>query len=632
MLSKDPLEAHRSLNPVFWKIVGTAGALAVALLLFAALSAEYAVPDNERLAVRREMLRSFLLLLLFGGSFLLLFHLAMRRQIQPKFFAFAALLIVWVDLGTHFRTFEMAPGAGGYKIDEEVKLLQDSLRIKRTKVYFNSGGDRTLYHGAAQNFYEVDGQSPLTPLIHLELREDTQLLDPEKPNLMLYGLLGVQTILTDILDLPPVFERETKRLYRIEDSWPRAFAVNEFLRADADVQRELMKVQSLPVHQVGLIEDLEEEAPGSDRPKGALFPKPFLLASCSANAVQSNAFLVIDGKNYFAEFDMEEESAGYCLAVADPDSGIIEDTQIFNLMKDLDDPQHRIHQRLQSFMDKIPEGKIVFAAVRDNASNSLLPEGLGALRAIGASLDARGRYRLAHAVLGRKGGAIGSALEIFSATEAMILQTEKSIYIQGTICPKPAPEWQATTVQADKWHALQTKMKEGQAPPLRYDLNRDVAQATDVLYAPMPISVFSAPKKTTAFGTIDQAVISLGGRDYSMNQRGYNLVLVDPETWEVIDQEAFDLFTDYDSTAAPTFIKPASPENQRIRDYIRSVPDGLLLLGAIRDDATDLMTPETLDCLHELGSALRFNMTDSDARKRISHAFVAVKGASRCIE
>ncbi|MBN2327209.1 MAG: YfhO family protein [Candidatus Omnitrophica bacterium] len=632
VLSKDPLEAHRTLNPVFWKIVGVAGILAIALLLFVALSAEYAVPAGERLAVRQEMLRSFLLLLLFGGSFLLLFDLAMRRQIQPKFFAFAALLIGWVDLGTHFRTFELAPGAGGYRIDAEVKQLRDSAWNHRTKVYFNSGGERTLYHGAAQNFYEVDGQSPLTPLIHLELREDTQLQDPEKPNLLLYRLLGVQTVLTDILDLPPVFERETKRLHRIEGSWPRAFAVNDFLRAGADVQRELMKLQSLPVQQVGLIEAPEGEEADFDRPDGALFPRPFLLASCSANAVQSNAFLVVDGKNYFADFDAEEESAGYCLAVADPDAGIIEDAEIFNLMKGLDDPEHRIHQRLQAFIDKIPDGKIVFAAVRDNAANSLLPEGLGALRAIGASLDARGRYRLAHAVIGRKGGPIGSALEIFSATEAMVLQTEKSIYMEGTICPKPAPEWLATTVQADKWHALQKKMKEGLTPPLRYDLNWDVAQATDVLYAPMPISIFSAPKKTTAFGTIDQAAICLGGREYALNQRGYNLATVDPETWEVIDREAFDLFADYDSTAAPTFIKPASPENKRMRDFIRSVPDGRLILGAIRDDATDLMTPETLDCLHEIGSSLLFNMTDSNARKRISHAFVAVKGASRCIE
>lgn len=630
-LSEESTAVPRSLSPAFWKIIGTLAAMISIALIFVLLTSDYAVPPESRLAVRQGILRAFLYMLLFGGSFLFLFHLTVQKSIRPAFFAVTAILILWIDLGTQFRTFDLRPGIGGYSIDTEAQKLAGASWTHRTKVFFDRGVNRTLYHGAAQNFYEVDGQSPLTPRLNYHLREDTNLLYADKPNLTLYRMLGVQTLLTDMLDLPPTFTSETQRLYRMESPLPRAFALQERLVADRSTHRDLIKLQSFPWRQVAIVEEGNSKISTAEIPENALFPKPFLLASCSINAVSPNAFLIVDGKNHFADF--KENPPGYYFAVADSLTGEIEDAQVFDLMKGIKDTENfAIHKRMLKFIHDIPDGKIVFAAVKDNAANCLMTMGISALREIGASLDIRSGYRLAQAIIGRKGAPIGSALEIFSATEALVHQTEKSIYIEGTVCPKPEPAWQATTNMADRWYAFHKEMNKNQSQSLLYDSSQSVRHATDPLYLPAPIAIFSAPKKEVSFPTEDRASIVIAGREYASNQRGYNLVIVDPKTQKVVDNQVFDLFKDYDAYAAPSYINPASPENRRMRDYIRSVNDGYLILGAIRDDATDLMTPTTLETLHALGSTFTFDMTDANARKRLSHAFIAIKGASNCVE
>jgi len=443
-------------------------------------------------------------------------------------------------------------------------------------------------------------------------------------------MLGVGSVLTDVDGFPASWKRETRRLYRIEEPVARAWECPERFLAGWREQRDIVRLQSFPFERIALTGEKPSAETLPERRAGTLFPKPFLLASCSINAVSPNALLVVDGKNHFE--DKSGEAAGYCVTVADPLTGEIEDAQTFNLMDGLLDPDREIHQRLVDFIQDIPEGKIVFAAVKDNAADSLLPAGLSALRAIGASLDARGRFRLAHAIIGRKGAPIGSALEVFSATEAMILQTESTLTIEGQVVEKPAPSWIATTNLADTWNSTIEQIDEDLPSPLLYEVAEEIRQSTDPLSVDVPITIFSAPKKEVAFPTRDLAVIKIANRDYSFNRRGYNLAVVEPETFRVVERNYFDLFRDFDSAASPSFIRPASPENNRMSRFIRSVTDGFLILGAIRDDATDLMTPDTLDALHEIGSALTFDRFDPMARKRISHAFIAVKGASRCIE
>jgi hypothetical protein len=68
-------------------------------------------------------------------------------------------------------------------------------------------------------------------------------------------------------------------------------------------------------------------------------------------------------------------------------------------------------RRLADAVAGLAPGVIVAAAVREEAADKLGEEGVGALRAIGASQDARGRSRVSHVVVGIKGAGLGTAVE-----------------------------------------------------------------------------------------------------------------------------------------------------------------------------------------------------------------------------
>lgn len=624
---------------LYW-IAPALGGLVTLLVLLIYLAADVQGNPEFKAHIQNDLLSSYIYMLMFGGGFIGLLYLTERRKITALAFAVLAIGLTWLDLGTYFRTFELAPGAGGYTVDTEVKQIQQAPWNYRTKVFFQGGGERTLYHGAAQGFAEMDGQSPLTPRIHLEAREDTNLPFPQKINLNLLRLFGVGIVLTDVEGLPLDFQKVTQRMYRLEGLQARARLLPERIRVNAEHQRNLLSLQSFPFDQVALVDDPDtgdEKEPGIS--EDALFPKPFLLASCSLESVKRGAYLIVNGKDHFAELGHEP---GYYIAVGDPETGAIESAERFNLMDGLSDPRRTTHLRMLEYIRNIPEGKVVFAAVQDNAADALLPVGLAALRGIGASVDARGfmpdwdappPYRVAHAVVGRKGGAVGSALEVISATEALVAQTGESLYVSGSVAPKPRLELVAAPENADKWFRLFSRMRQYETAPPVYDLAEIPREATRTVYPPQEILIFSAPKKMVSYETEDRASIQIGGREVARNGKGYNLVLLNPETLAVEKSEVFNLLDDFDPTIAPSGdISAASPVNRAMREFIESATDGYYLLGAIRDEATDLMTRETLAALRGLGSRLWFDMENADARKRIAHAFFAVKGASICVE
>lgn len=633
-------EEGRPLFSVFFRIVPALAGVVTVMVFLVYLAAD--VTDNPQFTinVQRDLLRVYLYMLMFGGGFMSLQYLYRNGRITHWSLAWLAVFLTWIDLGTHFRTFELGPGAGGYLVDTEVQHIQQSSWNYRTKVYFQGGGDRTLYHGAAQGFPEMDGQSPLTPRIHLEAREDTNLPFPRRINMNMLRLFGVGIVLTDMEGLPLAFQKVTQRMYRLEGLQVRARLLPEQIHVNEEYQRNLLTLQSFPFDKVALVDGrgIQEKSPR--RSAGdTLFPKPFLLASCSLEAVKRGAYLIVDGEDHFAGLEQEP---GYYIAVGDPLTGEIEAAERFNLMEDLDDPQRLTHLRMLEFIRNIPEGKVVFAAVQDNAADALLPVGLTALRGIGASVDARGYmpewnapppYRLAHAVVGRKGGAIGSALEVISATEALVVQTADSLYVEGAVAPKPRLELVAARDHADKWFRLFSRLKRYEISPAVYESAEIPHNATRTVYPSQEILIFSAPKKLVTYETEDRASIQIGGREFARNEKGYNLVLVNPQTLEVEKSEVFNLLDDFDPAIAPSGdISEASPVNRAMREFIASVTEGYYILGAIRDEATDLMTRETLSELHRLGSRLTFDLSNAEARKRISHAFFAVKGASICVE
>lgn len=79
----------------------------------------------------------------------------------------------------------------------------------------------------------------------------------------------------------------------------------------------------------------------------------------------------------------------------------------------------------------LPAGTVVAGAVRDEASRLLGADAVGALRALGAVGDLRGRFRAAHAFIGVKGATVGTAAEAVGPEEAEVSVGE----------PPPDPEF-----------------------------------------------------------------------------------------------------------------------------------------------------------------------------------------------
>jgi hypothetical protein len=107
----------------------------------------------------------------------------------------------------------------------------------------------------------------------------------------------------------------------------------------------------------------------------------------------------------------------------------------------------------------------------------------------------------------------------------------------------------------------------------------------------------------------NEAVIRVNGHEAITTLRGYNLVGLPPEG-RPLRAGRFDTFGDIG----------AGP---RLAAWIGSLPSGTVVAGAIRDEASALLTQEAVDALRALGVG-----GDLRGRFRESHAFVGAKGAA----
>lgn len=89
---------------------------------------------------------------------------------------------------------------------------------------------------------------------------------------------------------------------------------------------------------------------------------------------------------------------------------------------------------LAAWVDQLPAGTIVLGAVKDEASVSLQPEAVRALRTLGVAGDLRGRYRDSHAFVGVKGTPPGSAVEVLGprAVEVTVGRPDASVGMELT--------------------------------------------------------------------------------------------------------------------------------------------------------------------------------------------------------
>jgi Interleukin-like EMT inducer len=107
----------------------------------------------------------------------------------------------------------------------------------------------------------------------------------------------------------------------------------------------------------------------------------------------------------------------------------------------------------------------------------------------------------------------------------------------------------------------------------------------------------------------ESASIQFNSVELAPNRRGYNLAALTPDG-RVQAADVFDTF--FDPRAAA-----------RLASFIGGLPDGTLVAGAVRDEASARLTDNAVNALRALGVA-----GDLRGHFRESHAFVGVKGAA----
>jgi hypothetical protein len=122
--------------------------------------------------------------------------------------------------------------------------------------------------------------------------------------------------------------------------------------------------------------------------------------------------------------------------------------------------------------------------------------------------------------------------------------------------------------------------------------------------SPGSILVRSAGEETGDF-----AHIYLNGVDLSPGERGYNLVALDPRDGNILAREAFDTHAD-----------PAA--SSRLTAWVEGLPQGSIVAGAVRDEASMNLSEQARSALSSLGVA-----TDLRGHFRWGHAFIGATGA-----
>lgn len=150
------------------------------------------------------------------------------------------------------------------------------------------------------------------------------------------------------------------------------------------------------------------------------------------------------------------------------------------------------------------------------------------------------------------------------------------------------------------------------APPLLSDVRLRFAAlrpTTEVVAAtagrPFSLVVRSAGQETGDF-----AHIYVNGVDRSPNRRGYNLVALQPTDGRVLAAAAFDTHAD-----------PAA--SGRLAAWVRALPAGAVVAGAVRDEASLNLGQEAVEALRSLGATV-----DLRGRFRWGHALIGATGGA----
>lgn len=185
-------------------------------------------------------------------------------------------------------------------------------------------------------------------------------------------------------------------------------------------------------------------------------------------------------------------------------------------------------------------------------------------------------------------------------------------FINGHSLGEPIP------LEAD-WSVIQFNVSAGL---VRNGLNRIMlafdwtARPRDVLPADVGIgrTGVETPVDIEINATAEFAYITLeddkGTRvDGSAGRRGYNVALIEPRSGRLLERRGFD-------TAANAY------EAERLAQFLREVPKGLIVVAATRGPGTAHLTDQAWAALQEIGAG-----QDPRETPGASHAIIGVKGA-----
>jgi len=145
--------------------------------------------------------------------------------------------------------------------------------------------------------------------------------------------------------------------------------------------------------------------------------------------------------------------------------------------------------------------------------------------------------------------------------------------------------------------------------------------ALDFAYLASPHDVFPgnfsvgetgviSPVEIEVNSSLEFAYITVGGMDASLHRRGYNLAVIDPQNGVVIDKAGFDTWDN-------------ESESQALSDFIASIPEGYIVVAALKEGGARSLTEEAVEALASLGGEI-----DLRGREQLSHAIIGAKGAA----
>jgi hypothetical protein len=158
------------------------------------------------------------------------------------------------------------------------------------------------------------------------------------------------------------------------------------------------------------------------RPHSASVAHFGITAHSGGYRLGNSSSLSIDGAPIIST---DQATRGYNVMVVAPHTGVVVERRSFDVYHDSQQAD-----ALAAFIDRVPTGWIVAAAVRDEGSGNLNSAARRALASIGAAAVQNIRLQDSYAVIGRKGAAPGCAPEILSNTSGIAV---------GYRCPLPSP-------------------------------------------------------------------------------------------------------------------------------------------------------------------------------------------------